>query len=810
MKISLNWLSDFIDLNDQSPEAIMSLLSMHTAEVEGVEFVGESIKDVLVAEVLTCTQHPDADKLSVTSLDFGGEAPVSVVCGAPNVRSGLKVAFAPVGSALPGDIKIKKAKLRGEVSFGMICSESELELSDDSEGILELPSDAPVGALVIDYLNIRDAVFEIDNKSLTHRPDLWGHYGFARELSALLDRELKPYTEEYNWPDSKAGMALNIEAEDFCSRYMLVEASVSSGVKSSPKWLQQRLLAVGQTPKNDIVDVSNYVMLELGQPTHAFDAEKISGSTIRVAASKENESIVTIDGSDCDLRDSDYVICDKESNIALAGVMGSAGSEVDETTVKIVLESAAFNPTAVRRTALHHNLRTEASARFEKHLDQNYVELASARFCELLSIIRDDFQVDAAPVFYSQAPEQGGALEVDIDKTSNLLGMALEKNTVVQQLERLGFESTVNNNFLSVIVPSFRGTKDIKEPIDLVEEIGRISGYDKITPRPLQASIEVPSQLSYRKVARRLLLKLVHRHSFHETQSYSLINDKWSSWYSKSNSSEEKKSLRAENPMNDGFGLLRQDPILSLVEQAVVNQDEFSNGRICEFAKGYFFEDNEIEEKRYLSAVLFDKNNLSHDGEQSLIGQAKSIVSDLLSSLSLPFTFSFPENKSHLNYEHPNQKLAIYSFSQSTEGLEVGSICRVHPRAVLEAGGSGVDVAAILIDVDRICLEIKQVGFDFVPPPKFPAIKLDVALALPLTVSYESAYEGVCHAAGDLLESVQLFDVYQGSNLKEGQRSLAFSVVLRSSERTLGDKEEQKFIKKVISIAERLGGNLRS
>jgi len=805
MKISLNWVGDFVDISDVSAEEISRLLSAHTAEVEDIEYCGENISGVVVAEVLTCEQHPDADKLSVTTLNFGADEPVQVVCGAANVRAGLKVALAPVGCVLPGDFKIKKAKLRGQLSQGMICSDSEIELGDASDGIKELPSDAPVGTRLIDYLCLSDAVLELDNKSLTHRPDLWGHYGFARELATILKRPLKDYPSEFEWPTNASKYSVAIDDSDMTTCYQLAELSIGDGPQASPDWLQQRLLAVGQRPVNDIVDASNYVMLELGQPTHAFDAAKVIGDCVSVRPALDSEHFVALDGNECSLRTSDHVISDGEKPLALAGVIGGENSDVSSATKKILLESAAFDATAVRRSALHHNQRSEASSRFEKSLDPGFSQLASSRVCQLLCSMRDDIKVLAAPVFVGSAKIEPVELELNTSDARTLLGIDISNEDVAKNLQGLGFTVTTDGDRLNVVVPSYRATKDIQSAIDLVEEIGRIAGYDKIVPQALTAPIEAPRQLPYRQLANRLLMRMVNAHQAHETQSYSFISDEWAALQGMTT----EDFIRVENPVQDSVSLLRQDPALSLLSQVADNEHEFSSGRLCEFTKGYQANPNggEALESRYLAMLVWGPKDLDKAGQHSLLGQLQAVSADLCSVLNVAVQYQGnpTDLSSRFGFVHPKQCLEL-SFARQS----IGVVARIHPNITSALGVTQSDSAVLLLDVDALVEAQAKTKFKFKSPPKFPAVKVDVALALPLAVDYTAAYESVASAAGNLLDSLELFDIYTGPGLEDGQHSLAFSVLLRAEDRTLGDKEEQKFINKVSKAAEQLGGNLRS
>ncbi|MEO1916536.1 MAG: phenylalanine--tRNA ligase subunit beta, partial [Myxococcales bacterium] len=382
MLISFRWLARHVNLEGIDPETLANDLTLSTAEVEGVEAFAPHLLDVVVGHVISKEQHPDADKLSLCKVDVGEDEPVQIVCGAPNVDRGQNVAVATVGTVLPGDFKIKKSKIRGVESRGMICSERELELGDNHDGIWVLPSDCKVGTPVSKALGIDDWIIEIDNKSLTHRPDLWGHRGIAAEVGAIYKRPLLPL--DVSLPALGNGTPINLQVEsEACSRYLGLSIENAKPLPS-PSWLQFLLLAVGQRPIDQIVDLSNFVMLDIGQPNHTFDAKQLSKDGIVVRDAKEGETITTLDGEERKLRPADLLICSGDTPIALAGVMGGETSKVGDDTSQLLLEVATFHPTVVRRTSTHLGLRTESSSRFEKSLDPTLPLKAAGHFAQLL------------------------------------------------------------------------------------------------------------------------------------------------------------------------------------------------------------------------------------------------------------------------------------------------------------------------------------------------------------------------------------------------------------------------------------------
>lgn len=802
MKISLRWLQEFVDLSDLTADQVGELLSLHVAEVDAMEQVGTAIKDVVVGEVVECGQHPDADKLSVTKVCFGAEEPVPVVCGAPNVRKGLKIAFAPVGSRLPGDFKIKKAKLRGQPSWGMICSARELELSDEHDGIIELDPSAEVGQSLLEHLDMSDQVFELDNKSLTHRPDLWGHYGFAREFATLRQIALQPCGKPQTWPTEASAWNIQRTDDAACPAYAALEIQLPSAPGESPAWMQRRLLALDQRPVSLLVDLSNLVMLELGQPTHAFDADCLQGNTITVRAAKPGERLTTLDGVERILAPSDQVITDEAQAIALAGVMGGEATEVGESTTRILLESAVFHPVGVRRTAQRLALRSEASARFEKSLDPGLALQALHRFVELLQGIVPEAKVCAAPSLSGSFEAPQRTISFDPTEAATLLGIPASAEEQQRLLEGLGFTPDTACTPWQVQVPSWRATKDVTSTVDLVEEVGRILGYHRIEPAALHAPVTSPTQEPHRLLARRLLQRAVQTHGAGETQGYSFLADEWAD----SLGLGAQDFVRLGNPVQSGVTLMRHDPLPTLLEQAMVNLREFPCGSLCEVAKGYRPGAEGPEEGRYLGLVQWAAPDSPLEGPESLFGRVRSLTTDLLEVAHLPaagvLTMAQAEGAPP-PWAHP-----VHGLQWCHQGQSIATMARLHPSLARELDFRGHQVACLLVDLS-VLASLDRPSIAFQAPSKFPGIKVDVALSLPQAVACADADAALRKAGGKLLESLELFDLYQGEGLEDGHRSLAFRAVLRAADRTLSDKEEQKFLDKASKAALELGGQVR-
>lgn len=801
MKISLGWIQDFVEVGDLDAARVAELLALHTAEVEGVERIGAAIADVVVGHVVACGKHPDADKLSVTQVDFGAGETVPVVCGAPNVRQGLKVAFAPVGASLPGGLKIKQAKLRGALSVGMICSERELELSEEHAGILELPAEAPIGARLVDYLGLSDWVLELDNKSLTHRPDLWGHYGFARELAAILGRPLRPLGAPAAWSQVEPTWKITLADPD-CSAYVGLGLSVPNGPRPSPAWVRARLLAVGARPRNDLVDLTNWVMLETGQPLHAFDATRLRGP-IQVRAARAGDRLRLLDESERALEPADLVIADAQGPVALAGVMGGADSAVGDGTTSVFLESAAFQPARIRRTAQRLALRTDASSRFEKALDPAGTLTAAARYVELLARLRPEARVLGAPAVAGSPVARTARVRFDPARCARLLGVDPGAAATRGILERLGFSVAAGSDGTwQVEVPPWRATKDVAIEEDLVEEVGRIHGFHRIAPAPLQAPVVPPAAQARRRLARMLAERMRGAHRAAETQSYSFLERRFAA----AQGLDPSCFVRLANPMQASADLVRRDPVASLLEQAAANERERSSGRLCEIARGYEpMPGAEPRERAWACLLEWERRPAPMQGPASLHGRLRSVAEDLLRLAGCPAEPA-AGGEATAPWLHPTQALRWIA-----QGRTVVWSGRLHPNLTALAEGQRVLYGAVLLDLDALLgAGAAAPAARFQSPPRLPAVKVDVALALPAAVSYATVEAALRKAGGKLLESLELFDLYEGPNLPTGARSLAFHAVLRAADRTLEEKDEQGFIARVAQAAQEMGGTLRA
>ncbi|MCK5943561.1 MAG: phenylalanine--tRNA ligase subunit beta, partial [Planctomycetes bacterium] len=635
MKLSHRWLSRHVDLSGIDPKQILADLTMSTAEIEDLIRFGDGLEPLVVGHVRKRDKHPDADKLSVCQVDLGSAGGVvQIVCGAPNVDAGQRVVVIKPGDTLPaaggkGALKIKVGKIRGVESHGMICSESELGLSDEADGIFVLPKDTAIGARFVDVCPVQDWIFEIDNKSVNHRPDLWGHYGFARELAAIYGRELRPAVVPGELPKDGEAVEIVIEDREACPRYCgLVIHGVHSG--PSPNELRWMLQAVGQRAINLPVDLTNFVMLDLGQPMHAFDARHIGGRAIRVRRARDGERITTLDGQARELVASDLLICAGDEPEALAGVMGGEGTMVEADTTSLFLESANFHATTIRRTSMRLGLRTDASTRFEKAQDPANAELAVHHFLQLLQQHCPDAVaagplVDPAGFTYEPQP-----LLLRRDRLDLKLGVALEAEQVVAILTSLSFEvEQVDEGFVCK-APSFRATKDIAIEDDLIEEVGRMFRYDNIPEQPLVGAVEPPPHNEELFLVRRMIEVACLELACNEVYNYSFTPDA----VLDACGAKGQSYVKVSNPVAPEITRMRRHVLPSLLATVENNLRQHPDVRLVETGKGYHAEMKDEHglphEVRELALVFARR-----DGEHPF-GELREHVQHLLRRLGYP------------------------------------------------------------------------------------------------------------------------------------------------------------------------------
>ncbi|MCP4038513.1 MAG: phenylalanine--tRNA ligase subunit beta [bacterium] len=810
MLISYRWLARHVDLTDIDPETLANDLTLSTAEVERVDRFAPHLSEVRVGRVAERKPHPDADKLSLCRVDMGADIedgePLSIVCGAPNVAQGQKVAVATVGTVLPGNFKIKKSKIRGVESRGMICSEQELDLGEDHDGIWVLPESCEVGAPVAQALGIDDWVIEIDNKSLTHRPDLWGHRGIAAEAGAIYGRALKPL--ELTLPQLGADTPLPLRVESqACSRYVALTIEDARPL-ASPDWLRFLLLAVGQRPIDQIVDLSNFVMLDLGQPNHTFDANQLSHEGIVVRDAHEGECITTLDGEQRELRTSDLLICAGDEPVALAGIMGGEASKVGTDTSRLLLEVATFHPTVIRRTSSRVGLRTESSARFEKNLDPTLPLKATGHFARLLQSLQPDVRFPAALADAGEWSDPAMTIAMRPDRVRTALGKDIPDTEVLDILTRLGFDAKREDEVFQVRVPSARATKDITIEQDLIEEIGRIHRYGNVPEQTLVAEIAPPQRDPRRLMVRKVQDRLAGTARFHEVMSYSFVPDSMVDRLGESNTPH----VRIVNPMDQAESRMRRSIAPSLLVILENNRRHRDEVRLFEIGKGYHPEAandrGEPQEVHRLAlawaATPPDKKSAFDD---NAFAQLHGVVTDLLHHLGLDAPV-FEAASTAPAWAHPAR--ALSARFEGVEGVAV-HLATLEPGMARELGLTGElasDVAIAEISIDHLLLA-PEPGPGYRAIPRFPAIKVDVAVDLPAQTPAEKLVDVIEKAGNKQVVNAELFDVYTGDNVGPDRKSLAYHVHLQSDTKTLTDKDQARFLRRLEHGIETLSGRLR-
>ncbi len=816
MEVSYRWLQRHVDLDGVSPEELARELTLHTAEVEDLRPFAPALGAVVVGHVESRDKHPDADKLSVCRVDVGADEPLQIVCGAPNVDAGQNVAVATVGTVLPGDFKIKKSKIRGVESRGMICSERELGLGEEHDGIWVLPAGLGVGTPVAVALgaiegpggvHALDWVLEIDNKSLTHRPDLWGHRGIAGEVAAIRGLSLKPLDLELPPTGDAAPFPVRIESAH-CTRYVALPIQ-GVRVGRSPDWLRMLLLAAGQRPLDLLVDVSNFVMLDLGQPNHLFDGEKLrEGIVVRDA--RPGERMKTLDGFERELTPEDMLICDGDAPVALAGVMGGEASKVNPETRRLLLEVASFHPVAVRRTATRLGLRSSASARFEKHLDPTLPMKAAAHVVHVLQELGQPIELPAPPT--DEGPWQDPACTVRLRgaRARALLGVDTPTGEIRKLLERLqlGVTPGADPDELVVAIPSARATKDLAIEEDLIEEVGRMIGYDRIPERALQDAVLPRVRDARRTLLRNVQDRLSGGARFHEARTHTFLSTE----LAEALGVADEPYVRVVNATSEGLERVRREIVPSLLGHLESNLRERAEVKLFEVGKGYRPEhQDERGQPREIQQVglVLAAPRPAAEARFDAGAQARltGVVDDLIRTVRWRELVWRPAPEPLPGWAHPG-RTAVASAGHGPAEDPLALVTELDPVAARRLGLDAFDVAAAWVSVDALTA-VPEPVMDFRPLPRFPSVKVDVALECPEDLAQARLVE-VVHAAGKgLVHDVELFDVYRGENLGAGRKSLAYHVALQALDRTLTDKDCAKFLDRVERLAADLGARLR-
>ena len=797
MLVSYNWLKQYTNVEDNA-NALAEKITRGGIEVEGVEYLAEEISNVVVGYVVSKEKHPDAEKLNVCQVNVGEEENLQIVCGAPNVDAGQYVIVAKVGAKLPG-IKIKKAKLRGVESQGMICSLAELGLSKSvvpknyQEGIYVFETDQELGSDVVEVLGLNDYILDL---SITpNRADALSMRGLTYELGALYNNKVNFNDVEKEENYEATSLQVSIES-DSCRNYV-VQIVKNVEVKSSPLWLQTRLMNSGIRPINNIVDITNYVLLEFGQPMHAFDKDLV-GDKIVVRDAKEGEVLETLDGEERKLQTTDLVITDGTRAIALGGVMGGKNTEVSEETKNIILESAYFNPTSVRRTSAAHGLRSDSSARFEKGIDPNMQKAALARAVELILELCPNAVVESSVGVVNKEEEK--VVEITTSYINNYLGITLSTEEIAAILEGLSFTVEVTGENLVVKVPTRRPDISIKQ--DLVEEVIRIYGYDNLASTLPKFSKTTKGGLTYSQRMVRDLRAVYASLGFNDTINYSLVSEEEATEYTL----EDHHKVRLLMPMTETHSTLRQSLVPGLLNTVQYNVARKQKDlKLLEIGRVFFGSgDDNIQPKEtlYLSAALTGEERATKWLKESSsldFFAAKGYLEVVFDRLGLDEKVTY--KKSKLEGMHPGRFAEVHLGEK-----RIGFIGEVHPQVADKLGLNTTYVFEI--NLDEVISESK-VKPKYEEVTKYPEITRDIAMLVDVKDEYQNIYNVIESVNSKLITKVELFDLYVGAELLVGKKSLALTITYSDKQKTLTDEEVTAVHDKVLSALTEYGAIIR-
>ena len=809
MKISYNWLKQFIqiDWDSQKTGELLTDLGLEVEGVEKFESVKGGLKGIVVGHVLTCVKHTNADNLNVTTVDIGSGTPLQIVCGAKNVAVGQKVPVATIGTTLytvEGEAwKIKKGKIRGEESHGMICAEDEIGLGTSHEGIMVLDNDLVVGTPCAEIFDIEeDEVFEI---GLTpNRADAMSHFGVARDLKAGLKQKeiskelITPSTSHFNINDRSLKIDVDIKNSVLAPRYCGVTLS-NLIIQPSPTWLKNRLKAIGITPKNNVVDATNYVLHELGQPLHAFDAAKIKGNKIIVQTLPKGTKFVTLDGVERTLHEDDLMICDSEKPMCLAGVFGGLGSGVTEETTSIFLESAYFNPISIRKSAKRHSLNTDASFRFERGIDIENVEYSLKRAALLIKeIAGGEITSDIIDLYTNKT--SNFEVFLAFKKINKLIGQEIPQDTIKSILASLDIKvKNVTETGMGLEVPSYR--VDVQRQVDVIEEILRIYGYNNIAfSEKLSASVSTTATTEDHKIQSTIGNVLAAK-GYYEILTNSLTNPDYDKLLG--SEEDENKSIEIINPLSGDLSVLRRSSLFSALESASYNINrKRANLKLFEFGKTYHAKDGKRIEPKYLSILLSGDSILdswTNKAVSTNFFELKSIVKTILIRLGIDNLKSEPTSSSLFSEG--------LSFTYQKNNLVSFGLIK---KSILKKFDIKQDILYADFNWDIILKQLKNTPILFKEIPKYPEVKRDFALLIDEKTTYREIYDLAYSAERKFLKDMTLFDVYEGKNLPEGKKSYAVSFTLQDDKSTLTEKQIEKIMSKLQTTYEtQLGATLR-
>lgn len=782
MKISLNWIKEFVDLDGIDEQELVKKFGLATAEVEGVEVLGKDVSGIIIARIESVEAHPNSKKLHKLKVNTGKEI-LDVVCGAPNVREGMKVAFAQIGANVKG-VTISKASVAGEDSYGMCCAGDELGISDDHAGILDIQEDVELGTDFKSIYPVDDIVFEIDNKSLTHRPDLWCHYGIAREIATITKRPLKPLNlVDLTKYDNKPALDISVESKN-CYRYSGIKIENITR-KISPLAMQIRLYYTGMRAINYLADLTNYVMLEVGQPMHAFDGNFVKN--IEVKEFDEDIKFTTLDEKERTVKKGSVLICNGGTPVAIAGVMGGLDSEITNDSNSVVLESASFDATSVRKTAQSIGLRTEASARYEKSLDPENTQIATSRFIKLLEQDGENFEVTSkfTDIYNFKYPTR--KINTSIEFLEKKIGIKVDKNFAVDTLVRLGFIVETNGNNLSITVPSYRATKDVTHADDIVEEVARIYGYDNILPQPVVEAITPVDQYFEHNLEYETKLMLAEDFGLTEINSY-IWNDAKTNQELNIVSNPVCFVVNANDKENTA---VRSELAPTLIKTLNENINACGEVNIFEIARCVTGKDenNLYIEEKHLAILLSGEENQ----EKELFFKGKTILQTITKNL-LHIEPEFELKTVEKDFVNPINNAKVLLNNQ-----EVGYIALLHPKVRRKIEKKPA-VCIIEIDFKKFASQ-EQVKKSSKKVTKYQTNNLDFNFVVSKQEVFGNIEKYLKNFKSDLEFEMSLIDIYEDSVLLPNKRSYTFRFNVYSFDHTLTGEELDKFSNDLIEYA---------
>ena len=787
MFLSMNWISDFVDLSGLDKLKLINQFSLSTAEVENdIYFKGSDLSGVVVAEIKSVENHPDSKKLHLLKVDAGESELTDVVCGAPNVRVGMKTAFAKVGAKI-GEIEIAPRKLAGYLSNGMCCSEKEIGISDDNSGIMEITDDIPNGTDLKSVYAIDDIIFEVDNKSLTNRPDLWGHYGIAREFAALSGRPLKDIGGvDLSKYDSLPKVDMKIE-DSLCQRYSCLQVeNIKRTV--SPVDMRIRLYYCGMRAINFLADLTNYLMLEMGQPMHAFDSRKVE--KIRIKRFDTPFTFQTLDGVERNIDENTLMICNDNTPVAIAGIMGGLDSEIVDDTTTLTLESATFNAASVRKSTVRLAHRTDASMRYEKCLDPEMTVTAIARFVELLQKYDDGASVVSALTDDYAYHYDNVELKFDKAFVDKYTGIDISNDTIVKTLKSLGFGVELENDSFTVDVPSWRATKDVTMKADIIEEITRIYGYDNFDIHTAVAPLYPVRPSIEKTVEDKIKDLLVKRFSLHELHSYV-----WSYYDElKTIGLDADGVIKLDGATNPNIETIRRSIIPTQLCQVKSNTSFALRFGIFEIGRVVtgLDENNNCIEKKKLAITLFSKI-----APVSVLFYKLRDILEIMSDDIKHKPLTFEAKQAEYPYQHPVNLNRVFC-----DGVEIGEIGIVYPT-VQKKIDKKASIVYAEIDVEAFA-NIENASIQYIEPSKFPEMEIDLSF---ISKTFAPISIAIAEAKSPLVKNVYVTDIYEDEN--DGSKSITTRIVFAHPERTLTKEEVTEVTDKIIATLKDKGIELK-